>query len=94
MQVIFSFGIQLAAFYILYSASNRAVFHRGKFSNWLSGKRVATRIAGFLLLLFSFPVVIIPFGIAIGILITLITCMTVFSCMIIIIPLMRKQRNS
>lgn len=90
MQFIYCFMIQLAAFYFLYSSSKRAVYKRGSFGRWLSQKPVVAKITGVVLLIVSFLPVIMQYGIPIGILLALVSLMTVFSCMMLLFPLIKK----
>lgn len=87
MVIFWSFIIQLAGFYILYSTSDRAVFVRRKHNTYLYQHKKFSKALGGLMLLASLILFMVNLGIGVGFFFALISLMTISSFVIILFPL-------
>gem|GEM_PF-6622642 len=87
MDLFSGFSIQLAGFYILYSTSARAVFAKRKHNTFFYKRPHFSKAVGGLMLLGSTILFVIPLGITVGLLFSLLSLMTVSGFTIMLLPL-------
>ncbi|UYQ95617.1 hypothetical protein MKQ68_10940 [Chitinophaga horti] len=90
MIVFLGFLTQLGGSYLLYSASARAVFARGRHHRYLQQHRQFARLTGGFLQALSLFLFMQNMGISVGLLFALASFMCVSGYMIILFPLFRK----
>lgn len=81
--------LQVIGCYILYSASDRAVFLKRRHNHYFYQQQKLSRAAGALLLVVSTTLFIMNLGIGVGSLFALISLMSVSGCMIMLLPLQK-----
>jgi Mg/Co/Ni transporter MgtE len=79
-------------FYAFYNTSKRAKLNSTKVDRWLQNHTLISAIIGFVSLVYSFGMLINYFGIAAGIFIGFIVLMTIGSLVIVLSPLISKNK--
>jgi len=77
----------LAGFYLLYNTSARADLRQDKASLWFQGRPVLAKALGSMLLVISFILLIISYGLGAGILFGFVILMTTGSLVTLLSPL-------
>lgn len=90
MLVLICLVLQVAGFYVLYNSSVRMTTRRSKPGLWLLRHRKTANIAGWLMLLGSVMILAIYFSLATSVVVALTSVMTVFSVLIIGVPLFKQ----
>lgn len=83
--------IQALAFYCMYNTSQRAQLRKDRWSAWLHSHSRVSNIAGLLLLILSFLLMITGLGFGAGVLATFLSFMTLGSLIILSVPLTTKD---
>ena len=83
--------ILTVSFYMLYNTSKRAELTRDIFSIWFQNHKLFTRLAGLILLVVSFWMLIAIEGVGVGIFTGFLALMTALSLIILLIPLTTKK---
>ncbi|MFZ6013090.1 MAG: hypothetical protein ACOYXT_22295, partial [Bacteroidota bacterium] len=90
MLIIVAIIIQALAFYCLYNTSQRAELWKDELSVWLQRHTLFSKIAGVLLVILSFVLLVIAQGFATGIFTAFLSIMTLGSLIILLVPLTAK----
>lgn len=88
---LLAFFILVLGFYIVYNTSKRAVLQKNSIVLWIQKKELLSKITGTLLLVLSFYLYILQYGLATGIFIALVLLMVVSSLVIVLFPLKKTK---
>lgn len=83
--------IQTLAFYCMYNTSQRAQLRKDRWSVWLHSHSRVSIIAGLLLLVLSFLLMVTGLGFGAGVLAAFLSFMTLGSLIIVSVPLTTKN---